>query len=280
MPAPTNGIDSMKNASDPVRFSALILAADRGSNDPVAAMGGFGCKALTKVQGIPMLHRVITALRASEQIADLTLVGPTRPLLETDPRMRTLLSRGEISALEPARSPSASTFLGLQHVRTRPVFVTTADHALLRPEIVDYFLERSRLNGCDVSVAVTHYGTVMSAFPPHRRTAIKLKGGPYCGSNMFAFMTPESQKLAEFWQSIEAQRKSPRKVIAGALGWPVVLKYLLGGLTLDQAMQKISKIVGLRVGAVVMPFAEAAVDVDSLNDHALVERYLTERSLT
>ncbi len=270
----------MKKASDSLRFSALVLAGDRQANDPVAALGGQGCKALTKVQGIPMLHRVLAALRASDRVADITLVGPSRQALNNDQRIHTLLGRGEIFALEPASTPSASTLLGLLHVKTRPVFVTTADHALLRPEIIDYFLDRSRSSGCDVCVAVTPLGTVMAMFPGHRRTAIKLQGGPYCGSNMFAFMTPQSEKLAAFWRSVEEQRKNPRKVIASALGLIATLKYLMGTLSLEQAMQRISSTVGLKIGAVVMPFAEAAVDVDSISDHALVERFLLERELT
>jgi hypothetical protein len=95
---------------------------------------------------------------------------------------------------------------------------------------------------------------------------------------MFAFMTPESEKLAAFWRNVEQQRKNPRKVIASALGFTATLRYLLGTLSLDQAMQRISRTVGLRIGAVVMPYAEAAVDIDSVSDHRLVEQTLLQRA--
>lgn len=268
----------MKNTSDLARFSALVLAGDRHLDDPVAALGASGCKALTPVNGIPMLHRVLATLQASDRVDQITLVGPHRPLLDGDPLMHALLSTGAISALEPAASPSASALVGLQHITARPVLVTTADHALLRPEMVNYFLKHSWSSACDVMVAVTPLKTVLAMFPDNRRTAIKLHGGPYCGSNMFAFMTPESEKLAAFWRNIEQQRKNPRKVIANALGFAATLRYLLGILSLDQAMQRISATVGVRVGAVVMPFAEAAVDVDSLSDHQLVEKTLQQRA--
>lgn len=260
-----------------MRFSALLLAGDRHPNDPVAALGDAGCKALTPVNGVPMLHRVVSTLHESQLIKDITLVGPNRALLERDAFMQSLLSSGAITALEPAASPSASALLGLQHIASRPVFITTADHALLRREIVDHFLEHSLASGCDVTVAVTPLATVLAMFPDNRRTAIKLQGGPYCGSNMFAFMAPKSEKLADFWRNVEQQRKNPRKVIASALGFTATLKYLLGTLSLDQAMQRISATVGVRVGAVVMPFAEAAVDIDSLSDHRLVEQTLRQR---
>ncbi|HCS46088.1 MAG TPA: MobA-like NTP transferase domain containing protein, partial [Pseudomonas sp.] len=165
----------------------------------------------------------------------------------------------------------------LEQDPSRPVFLTTADHALLRGEMIDYFLDQSQSSDCDFTVAVTRLDTVLSMFPDTRRTATKLQGGPYCGSNMFAFMTPQSDQLASFWRAIEQERKNPRKVISGALGLVASIKYLLGSLSLEQAMQRISTKVGIKIGAVVMPFAEAAVDVDSLNDHRLVEKILAER---
>ncbi|MBD1552067.1 nucleotidyltransferase family protein [Pseudomonas typographi] len=270
----------MKNTSERARFAALVLAADRHPGDPVAALGASGCKALTPVNGVPMLHRVVSTLQGSDHITNITLVGPPRALLDRDPFMQALLRRGEVAAVEPAASPAASTWLGLQHIASRPVVVTTADHALLRREIVDYFLEQSGASDCDVTVAVTPLATVLAMFPENKRTAIKLQGGPYCGSNLFAFMTPESQKLAAFWRNIEQQRKNPRKVIASALGFAATLRYLAGRLSLEEAMQRISAAVGVRVGAVVMPFAEAAVDVDSVSDYQLVERTLLQRAST
>jgi GTP:adenosylcobinamide-phosphate guanylyltransferase len=276
----TSAIGSMKNTSDQQRFTSLVLAADRQPDDPVAALGGAGCKALTPVNGVPMLHRVVKALQTSAYIDGITLVGPGRVLLDRDPLVCEWLKTRQVDCLEPAATPSASTLRGLEHNPARPVFLTTADHALLRSEMIDYFLEQSLSSGCDFTVAVTPLDTVLSMFPGTRRTAIKLQGGPYCGSNMFAFLTPQSDKIARFWQAIENERKKPRKVISGALGVIASIKYLLGRLSLEQAMQRMSSEVGIKIGAVVMPFAEAAVDVDSAKDFQLVESVLAQRQVT
>lgn len=274
----TNVIDSMKSTSSFSCFSALVLAADRQNDDPVAALGDAGCKALTLVNGVPMLHRVVHALQASRHIHDITLMGPSRDLLKRDACMEQMLRTGELTALEPASSPSASALRGLECIRSRPVLVTTADHALLRAEMVDYFLEQSLVSGCDVTVAVTPLETVRTMFPETRRTALKLQGGPYCGSNLFAFMTDDSEKLAAYWRQVERERKNPRKVIASALGLSASIRYLLGRLSLDEALARVSSAVGVNVGAVVMPFPEAAVDIDSVADHRLVEQTLLRRA--
>jgi GTP:adenosylcobinamide-phosphate guanylyltransferase len=244
----------------------------------VAALGDAGCKALTPVFGLPMLHRVVNALQDSTHVSDITLVGPGDRLLDNDPHMRSMIARGELAMLEPAASPSQSAYRGLAHIQSRPVLVTTADHALLQSDIVDYFLEHSYASGCDVTVALTPLATVMAKYPENRRTAIKLQGGPYCGSNLFAFMTEESAKVADFWKDIEQRRKNPKKVVMGALGIASTLRYLLGTLSLDQAMQRISRAVGVRVGAVIMPFADAAVDIDTVEDFLLVEKTLRLRA--
>lgn len=278
MPKPISGIGSMKSTFESARYSALILAGDRRPGDPVAALGDAGCKALTPVLGLPMLHRVVGALRDSKRVSDITLVGPGNRMLDSDPTLREMIDRGELAMLEPAASPSLSAYRGLTHIRSRPVLVTTADHALLQSDIVDYFLERSQMSGCDVTVALTPLATVMAKFPENRRTAIKLKGGPYCGSNLFAFMTEESAKVADFWKDIEQRRKNPKKVVMGALGIASTVRYLLGTLSLDQAMQRISHTLGVRVGAVIMPFADAAVDIDTVEDFLLVEKTLRLRA--
>jgi hypothetical protein len=189
-----------------------------------------------------------------------------------------LLDTPGVSWLEPAGSPSASAAMGLaRQPAGQPVLVTTADHALLSREMIDYFLQRATSSGCDMVVAVTPLDTVLARFPGTRRTGIRLRGGPYCGSNLFAFMTEDARRLASFWQRVEQDRKHPRRVIAGALGLAGVLRYLSGRLTLEQALQRMSAKLAMKIGAVIMPFAEAAIDVDSPQDHQTVEKLHAQR---
>jgi CTP:molybdopterin cytidylyltransferase MocA len=269
----------MKSEFEARRFTALVLAADRGPADPVAAMAGVSCKALVPVAGVPMVRHVVEALQASERIERIVLVGPARNLLAQDASITQWLDTGRVSWLQPASSPSASAAQALaQQAADRPVLVTTADHALLSREVVDYFLQQASTGGHDFVVAVTPLDMVLARFPGTRRTGIRLRGGPYCGSNLFAFMTEEGRRLATFWQRVEHDRKHPRRVIAGALGFAGVVRYLLGRLTLEQVQQQLSDRLGVSIGAVIMPFAQAAIDVDSPLDHQMVERFHAQRN--
>jgi hypothetical protein len=51
----------------------------------------------------------------------------------------------------------------------------------------------------------------------------------------------------------------------------------MGRLSLAEALDRISNRLGFKAGAVIMPFAEAAVDVDSVSDLELVEKIVAEK---
>ena len=51
----------------------------------------------------------------------------------------------------------------------------------------------------------------------------------------------------------------------------MVIKYLLGRLTLEEGLERASRQLGFRADAVLMPFPEAAVDVDTAADWQFVQ---------
>jgi len=258
-------------------FAVIILAADRELTDPVAQYTAASCKALTLVSGREMVLRVLDALADAVETGDRFLVGPSTVSVEQSEELSGLVSSGQVKWLAPQSTPSLSAFTVLQSLpENTPVLVTTADHALLTAEMVDYFCREARTSGCDVLAGVARHELIAEAVPGTRRTVTKLKDGGYCGCNLFAFLTPESRKAADFWRQVEKERKKPLRIIK-VMGWMTVLRYILGQLTLEQALCGLSRRMGLRVGAVRMPFAEAAIDVDKVEDLLLVESILAER---
>ncbi len=258
-------------------FSVIILAADRKQNDPVAQASAVSCKALTPVSGRVMVLRVLDALGEAREVGTRILVGPVRSSLGENAELNASVSSGQVRWLAPQETPSSSAFNALQSLPADvPVLVTTADHALLTAAMVDHFCEMARKSGCDVLAGVARYDLVAESFPEAKRTVTKLKDGGYCGCNLFAFMTPQARLAADFWRKVENERKKPLRVVK-VLGWMAVMRYLLGVLTLQQALAGLSKRMHLKVGVVEMPFAEAAVDVDKVDDWLLVESILAER---
>ena len=136
--------------------------------------------------------------------------------------------------------------------------------------MVDFFCSEARSSGCDLVVGLASFQAVKEAYPHTRRTAIQLRDDAYCSCNLFAFLTPQSRGVAHFWQKVEGQRKKTLRVVS-AFGWMTVLSYLLGRPSLEEGMKRISRRLELSAGAVVMPFPEAAVDVDTVSDWKLVQ---------
>jgi GTP:adenosylcobinamide-phosphate guanylyltransferase len=259
-------------------FTVVILAADRELNDPVAKASGVSCKALTPVAGRPMVLRVLDALAEAREVANRILCGPSMKSVAQNAELDELVNSGQVKWVAPQSTPSSSAFTVLQSLpEDVPVLLTTADHALLNAEMVDHFCAEARNSDCDVLAGVASYDLISAAFPDTLRTVTKLKDGGFCGCNLFAFLTPQARLAADFWRQVESERKKPLRVVK-VLGWSAVLRYLIGQLTLEYALGQLSRRMDLKVGVVKMPFAEAAVDVDKVDDWLLVESILAERN--
>ncbi|NIR28106.1 MAG: NTP transferase domain-containing protein [Gammaproteobacteria bacterium] len=258
-------------------FAAIILAADRGPDDPIANAARMPGKCLVPVANRPMVLRVLDTLEALPDVDAPLLCGPAWSVVAESASLLERIRSGRVRWMPHEDSPSRSASTALRSVPDgRPVLLTTADHALLTPAMLVHFLRRARTLDCDVAAALASAADVRTAFPGSRRTVMWLRDGGYCGCNLFAFLTSRGRDATLFWQRVEAQRKRPWR-IARTLGWRTMLAYALGTLRLPQVLEQLSERMQMRVGAVRMPFAEAAVDVDTEADLALAERILSLR---
>jgi len=255
-------------------FTAIILAADRHRDDPLLQHAGVCAKALVEINGRPMIHRVVDALARSRSVDDILLSGPAKPCLESSAMLTKLIEDGTARWLEPADSPASSAYQALQQLpEGQPALITTADHPLLRPDIIDDFLERARASGADVVAGVTTIRAIHEKFPGARKTVMRFRDDGYCGCNLFAFLTPQSHRVANAWRTVEKQRKNPLYIVR-QLGLGSVLRYALGMLRMDVAARRLSRKLGVDIKPLLLPFPEAAIDVDTVDDQRFVESIL------
>ena len=139
--------------------------------------------------------------------------------------------------------------------------------------MVDYFCREALAGKDDVIIGLASHEAVIQRFPETKRTAARFRDGSFCSCNLFAFLTDRSRAAAKFWQKLEGNRKKPWRIMK-TIGWPVVLRYLSGGLSLGRGLERISQRMGISAGAVILPFPEAAVDVDTIRYWHLVEDFL------
>ena len=267
----------MTEAASP--FTAIVLAGKRPGNDPVAEAAGVACKSFAPIDSRPMVLRVLDALAASRHVGSQILCGPSQSIIAHQPELKARIETGQISWMDSLATPSASTYSVLQSLAPNfPVLVTTADHALLTSQIVDFFCDQARRSDCDLAVGLTSYKSVREAFPESRRTAIKFSDDAYSGCNLFGFLNQRSHRAAAFWRQIEQERKKPLRMMR-VLGWWTVLQYVLGRFSLAQGLEKLSDKIHIRVRAVLLPFPQAAVDVDTADDWHFVQQLTKKQSL-
>ena len=236
---------------------AIVLAGQRDGEDELARYAGAACKAVIEIAGTPMLARVLTTLGASSSVGELIVSGPGSDKLADQTLINNLIRDKQVSWQAPQASPSRSAYDVLSRLPPQKrVLLTTADHPLLSPKIVDEFCTRSAALGADITVGLAPYALVREKFPAMKKTVLRFRGSELCGCNLFAFLSPAGREAASYWRQVESQRKNPLQVIR-SLGWVTVIKYLLGRLTLDAALDALSRNMGLQVGAVILPYADA-----------------------
>jgi len=257
---------------------AVVLAGSRPSGDPVARHAGVSHKALVPVGGRPMVARVVDALNRCTRVGRIAVVIEDPAVLRTVPGIDALIDQGAVIGVESAVTPSLSaakavTALGDDY----PILLTTADHAMLTTDMVDLFLDLSAATDADVIAALAAKETITAAYPGTVRTYLRFRDGRYSGCNLFFLATPASRNALTFWRRVEENRKSPWR-IAGAIGLGSVLFYVLGALTLNGALARLSRAMEATGAAVIMPVAEAAIDVDKPADLDLVEGIVGKRT--
>lgn len=260
------------------RFSAVVLAGSRrGVTDPVALARGARHKSLVPVAGVPMLRRVVETLGASGAVRSVAVSLDDPTLIEEDPGLAALLAAGKMRLVASAETPSRSVARAVDALGAPwPLLVTTSDHPLLTPEMVDYFCAASSELSADIVGALASAKIIQRDYPEAVRTFLRFRDGRYSGCNLFALMTPASLRTVAFWGELERHRKRPWRLFA-AVGPLSALLALAGFLTLDQGLARLSARTGARSAAVRMPFADAAIDVDKPQDLDLAERILLGR---
>jgi GTP:adenosylcobinamide-phosphate guanylyltransferase len=255
-------------------WTAVLLAGQRAVVDPLAQAFGEDWKALVKVDGEAMVSRVAKTLLACPSIARVVVVAQQPQILFTgdcawlarEPRVGTAISTSGIAV-------SVAALAGTD-VAPWPLLVTTADHPLLTPAMVEAAIAGA--GEADVGVGVVSSRTLLAAYPENRRTWLSFAGGQWTGANLFALASGKAMPALLAWSEVERDRKKALKLI-WHFGPLLAIRAVTRTITLAAALAKAGHRLGARVVPIDLPFAEAGIDVDKPSDHALAERILRAR---
>lgn len=257
-------------------FTAIILAGQRPGRDPLADHFGQPRKALIEVAGRPMLAWAARALVARGDVKRIVILAQDSHALLDHPGTSWLRDEPRATMRDCGNSIVEAIGDTLRAMPDAyPFLLTTADNVLLDDAMLDRFAAGSV--GADVAVALVERRTLEAAHPGNRRTWLPFRGGAYSGANLFWLGSPGALEALAVWRRIEQQRKKARAVL-GAFGVGLALMILARLLTLDQAIARAGRRLGIAARPVVLPFAEACIDVDKPSDHAMAEAILRKRT--
>ncbi len=246
-------------------LTALVLAGNRAGGDELAAHAGVSHKALIEIAGRTMLKRVVGTVAASRYIGRIVVAIEAPHLVEALPACGK-----PVAPMVAAAGPSASVAAALE-AEGVPLLVTTADHALLTTEILDSFL--SAAPAADAVIALARREAVLAAAPGTQRTFLRFSDGEYSGCNLFLLAQPAAAGVIRLWRELEADRKRPLAMLA-RLGPAYAIRYRLGKLSLQGALNRVGELSGAHLGFVLLDDGRAAIDVDKPSDLDLVRRLL------
>lgn len=253
----------------------MLLAGRRPGVDPLAAHFGTPDKALIPIEGEPMLSRVARTLLGSTNVARVIVLAQDAALLTGSPGTAWLAQEPRVGFADSGQSISAGLAdLLRRHPNDYPFLITTADNPLLSEPILDAFVKGAA--GADIAVGLVEREALLAAYPGSRRTWIPFRGGRYSGANLFWMASPAVLPLLDVWRRIEQDRKRRWRVI-GAFGPIMLMAVLLRLLSAPQAFDRIGQRYGVKARPVPLPFPEACIDVDKLEDFELASAILRQQ---
>jgi molybdopterin-guanine dinucleotide biosynthesis protein A len=245
-----------QNGAAALAIPAIVLAGGK-PNAGLAAMG-ISNRALVPIDGIPMLTRVVAALRAAPSVGSVVVVGDVPP----DPSYHSVADHGgfveNILAGTAALGPAPY------------VVVSTSDMPFLSGAAVDDFVRRGAVMGADMVYPVVPVELCYARYPGVRRTALSLRDGRLTGGNMVlarpAFLTDRRERLAQAYAARKSVMGLARRLGAGVLvgvalsiaGRPVMSVARLEGA--------VSRLVDGTARALWSEFPEIATDLDRPED--------------
>jgi len=239
---------------------ALVLAGGiLPEDDPLRSQAPEGKRCLLNIHGKPMVQWVLDALGHSKCIDDIYLIGlseqqklvATKPIhyLQEEGGLFENIRAGVMAATEN-NHPSSK------------VMLASGDLPAIQPEMVDWLCFQVTQD----PDAVIYYNVITqevmsSRFPHAKRTFVRLKDLTVCGGDMNVVDRDLFVKENTLWKKLSNARKSPLKQVS-LLGFDSLILVALRLVTLEQAVQRVCKKLGVDGRALVTPYAEMGMDAD------------------
>ncbi len=247
--------------------SVVVLAGGKTGSEMEAATG-VSNRALVQLGPQTMLGHVVGALRGSESVGRVFVVGDVPP-------------DALYEQVAPGESLIENLLAGLEAAGkdADAVLVATSDIPFLTPAAVVDFVRRAQEADADICLPYVSLELCRERFPQMKRTALKLRDGTFTLGNM-AFVRPATLLARrEAIMAAYAARKSVWQ-LGRLLGPGLLLRVLLSQTLLPRALTvaaleaSVTRLLGCRARGVASPFPEVGADVDKPEDVQIAREML------
>ena len=215
-------------------------------------------KALLDVNGKPMIQWVLDALCGAQTIDQILIMG-----LEPDSG----LNCSKIADYMPNQGSMFENIrAGMIRIKqinpaAHHALVVSSDIPTITSAMVDWVVNTCMQTDEDAYYNVIERSVMEKRFPGSKRTYTRLKDMEVCGGDMNVIRTMTGTDNDDFFERLISARKSVFKQ-AQLIGFGTLILFLLRQLTLDDAVGRVVKRIGLTGRAVRCPYAEVGMDVD------------------
>lgn len=243
-----------------MNFNALVLAGGiLDQEDPLypQARGGYRC--LIDIHGQPMVQWVLDALNASRSVHEIFVIGlpETTPLVSQKPLHYLVESGGLFENIRAGVMAATQTDSPITKV-----LLASGDLPGIRPNMVDWLSARvAEAPDAGLYYNVITKETMNRRYPNANRTFVRFKDLTVCGGDLNVVDRELFTLENPIWKKIAEARKSPIKQVS-LLGFDSLILVALRLLTLEKAVKRVCKKLGIDGRALVTPYAEMGMDAD------------------
>lgn len=253
-------------------MDVLILAGGDAPDD-LAQHNNETERALICVGDVPMVIRVLVALRDVPNIERVAVVGSNRVLDECREVVPDLV---RVEAAEKMTQNFARGTKALEG--GNEILVCTCDIPLVTSQTFTAFITKARDRNLEIAYPIVTRAVCENEFPDGARTYAKLGGVELTGGNCVLVPTRIAPNVVQLLETAYNARKNPL-ALSKMLGASLVWKFVTKKLTVSDVEKQASRVLDCRVGAIECDDAAIAFDVDKLNHWQISENYLHARNL-
>lgn len=256
--------------------NVILLAAQRpGITDPLAVAHNVSHKCIIPICGKPLIMHVLETLVRHPAVADIGISIEREGFAALAPIIEALGDSGkQIRCIPSEPSITDSVIAAMAEMGDSPTMITTADNALLTAAAIQEMAD-ALLSDADVAVGLTTKPAVLSTHPEGQSRFYTFSDNHYSNCNLYGLSGAHALAAAEIFRGGGQFAKKMGRIVE-SFGVLNLLLLRSGMVSLDGAMRRISRRIGLRIKPVVLDEGRNAIDVDNERTYQVVAHVLNQ----